>query len=102
MIEAIALIDEKIAQILRRPKMYSSSSESLEVTLLTLESLREQMIEDEASATHDLSEFFTTKGFSAMSMTTFAQSKGMTDVDDLYEFVTTSWKEFLSIHQRPF
>ena len=102
MTEAIAMIDKKIAHILHHPKMYSSSSQSLESTLLTLESLREQMIADEAPATHDLSEFFTTKGFSAMSMTTFAQSKGMIDVDDLYNFVTTSWKEFLSMHQRPF
>ena len=101
MTAAIFRIDEKITQILRRPRMFSASPESLEVTLFTLEMLRRQIISDTGVVTEDSSDFLATVGHDAMSPATFARARGMTDVNEIYKFVVTNWKEFLTKNRRP-
>ena len=99
--KAISRIDEQIMHMLRRPHMYSSSPESLDDTLFILEHLRQQLVEGKDEVSNGSSEFFLLKGFGAMSPTVFARSQGITDIKEIYNFVATVWKEYLTKNDRP-
>ena len=81
--------------------MYSSSPESFEETLFILETIRRQVISDSGIVTGDSSDFVATIGQEAMSASAFARSRGLTAIDEIYNFVVTNWKEFLTKNLRP-
>ena len=82
--------------------MYSSSPESLDEILHSLETLREQMVKNAESVTNGFSEFLAAKGYGPMSLTHIARSEGITDINDIYNLVANSWREYLSHQQRSF
>jgi len=93
--DPVSEIDALVQDVLQRPKMFSSSPESLEESLYLLEVLRERLRPVDEDQQCEFTNYLIDKGYSAMCLNDVAKSMNIYDQDDRFEFVVKEWTDFL-------